>query len=80
MGTDLGRFSTFSHSVFRMEKGRLLCTGMEIGVEAVMGVGSIEEGPGTGQECGTESVNQWTWISIVSSSWSQGNFILSLRP
>jgi len=33
-----------------MAKGWLLCTGMEIGVEAVMGVGSIEEEPGTGWE------------------------------
>lgn|SRR6266705_4553418 len=60
MGTDFGRFSTFLRSVFSMVKGGLLCAGMvgeEIGAETVVRVDGIEEGPGTGRACDTESVN-----------------------
>ena len=62
-GTDFGRFSTFSWSVFSMVKGGLLCTGMscmideEFGAERVMSVDGTEEGPGMGQECDAESVD-----------------------
>jgi len=53
MGTDFGRFLTFSRSVFSIVKGGLLCAGMageEISAEAVMRVDGIEDGPGTGWE------------------------------
>ena len=57
VGTDFGRFSTFSQSVFSMVKGWLPCTGMEIGAEIVVRVDGIEEGPGTGRDWDTEPVD-----------------------
>jgi hypothetical protein len=47
VGTDFGKLSTFSQSVFNMVKGTLLCAGMvgkDLGV--VMGIDGIEEGLG----------------------------------
>jgi hypothetical protein len=68
VGTDFGRPSTFSRSVFNMVKGVLLFgrtirkTGKEWDAETAdtVGVGSIDEGPGTGWarwECDTESMD-----------------------
>jgi hypothetical protein len=65
MGTDVGRFSTLSRSVFNMLKGVLLFAGMtgkpgeELDAETAgsVGVGSVEGGPGIGWGCNTWSMD-----------------------
>ena len=60
VGTDFGSFSTFWRSVFNMVKHGLVCTGMvdeEFGMETVVSVDGIEDGPGMGWECDAEPVD-----------------------
>ncbi|KAF8238028.1 hypothetical protein L208DRAFT_1375354 [Tricholoma matsutake] len=61
VGTDFGKFSTFSQSVFNMVKGALPCRGMMgkgmgTGVRTIVGINSIKEGPGTGWEFDIDSI------------------------
>ena len=61
VGTDFGRFSTLSRSVFNIVKDALLCSGMigeGLGIGTVVGTGNIEEGPAMGTVVGADGIEE----------------------